>query len=167
MNQNCIVTHKVTNEIRYSYSKDYFLKPGTVAAKNACGEKSPNLYCDSPSHFDIQNGKMILNIPKGSVHLMYYSDNDTEEGILVPDEFRIQDYIIKYITFKLFEQISNQITDETFNQIQQKLMYAEKKSDEAFIMADIESKKQTIQQISKSIARTKNRYTNFKFKNGR
>jgi lipopolysaccharide export LptBFGC system permease protein LptF len=42
----------------------------------------------------------------------------------------------------VFETLSNQINDETFNQIQQKLVYYKQLHDEAFIMANIEIKKQ-------------------------
>ena len=38
--------------------------------------------------------------------------------------------------------LSNQTNDETFQQLQQKLVYYKQLSEEAFIMADIEIKKQ-------------------------
>lgn len=59
---------------------------------------------------------------------------------MIPDNFRIKEYIEAYIKYKMFETLSNVLTDETFNQINQKMMYYKSLSDEAFIMADLEIK---------------------------
>jgi hypothetical protein len=51
----------------------------------------------------------------------------------------IKEYI-SFLKFKVFEILTNQTNDETFNQLQQKLMYYKAAADEAYIMADIEIK---------------------------
>jgi hypothetical protein len=78
---------------------------------------------------------------------------------LVPDNFRIKEYI-SFLKFKVFEILTNQTNDETFNQLQQKLMYYKAAADEAYIMADIEIKKLpswAIQQIKKLKPKPKNK----------
>lgn len=62
---------------------------------------------------------------------------------MIPDNYRIKEFIEHFIKYKVFETLSNQLTDETFAQIQQKMLYYKGLADEAFVMADIEIKKQT------------------------
>ena len=47
-----------------------------------------------------------------------------------------------YIKFKLMEMLTNQVNDETFNQLQQKLKYYEDHYNEALILAFSEIKSQ-------------------------
>ena len=58
----------------------------------------------------------------------------------------------------MFETLSNQINDETFQQIQAKLAYYKQMSEEAFIMADIEIKKQDVYAKQRRIKNDLNRF---------
>ncbi len=158
--QKFVVTNKITSTIELSYKRKYLLKPGTIVSRNCCYACSPNLTCDSNEVFDIKDGKFLLNVPTGSIHLEYYAENADEE-LMVPDIFRVQDYIRKYLMFRVFETISNSVTDETFNQIQSKLQWYDRQQGEALIEAYGELKKQTLEQKMDSFKRTKNRYNRY------
>ncbi len=162
--KDCIVINEDTSEIEFIYRKNYLLRPGSITSKKCCDPCSPNLGCSSYETFDIQNGKIILNVPKGDIHLIYYADNEVDGEQLIPDIFRVQEYIKQYIIYKLFEQIANQVTDETFNQVQQKMIYYKQLSEEAFIEASIEVKKQTLDQKRKAISKQKSRYNQYRFR---
>ena len=77
---------------------------------------------------------------------------------MVPDNYRIKEYIELFIKYKMFETLTNQCNDETFNQLQQKMVNYKQLSDEAFIMADLEVKKQTVYQKRDNIKRSLNRF---------
>jgi hypothetical protein len=68
-----------------------------------------------------------------------------------------KEYIEVFLKFKVFEILTNQTNDETFNQLQQKLMYYKAAADEAYIMADIEIKNYHPGQYKKRIKKTLNR----------
>jgi hypothetical protein len=84
---------------------------------------------------------------------------------LIPDNFRIREYVEHFIKYKVFETLVNQINDETFNQLQQKLVYYKQLSDEAFIMADIELKKQTVWEKQRRIVTGLNRFNMYELPN--
>jgi ABC-type lipopolysaccharide export system ATPase subunit len=59
----------------------------------------------------------------------------------------------------------NQTNDETFNQLQQKLVYYKQLSDEAFIMADIEIKKQDVWTKQRRIRQQLNKFNMYELPN--
>ena len=65
----------------------------------------------------------------------------------------------------MFETLVNQTNDETFNQLQQKLVYYKGLSDEAFIMADIEIKKQDVWTKQRRIRQQLNRFNMYELPN--
>ena len=65
----------------------------------------------------------------------------------------------------MFETLSNQLVDETFQQIQQKLVYYKQLSEEAFIMADIEIKKQDVYTKQRRITQDLNRLNMYELPN--
>ena len=62
--------------------------------------------------------------------------------------------------------LTNQVTDETYNQMVKKLERYEKLSDEAFIMANIEIRKQTTWEKQRAIKRTLNRFGMYELPSG-
>lgn len=156
------VMHKVTNHVIYKFSRTALLTPGNIHTKAKCGECCKNTYAHTQYSFDIHSGKMVVNFPDGLIHLLYYAETLTDEGEqLVPDNFYIQEYIKKYIIYKCYYQLSNRVTDESFNQIQSKKQEADREQAEAFIIASTEMKKDTpadkIRKIGKSY-RSFNKY---------
>jgi hypothetical protein len=153
--------YKTNNQTAMSYRKEYLLKPGNISARQHCdvnytqawdfygNELAPiNNFTPGAStydSFDVRDNKFVTNFRSGIVHLIFYAqDYDTLGNQLIPDNFRIREYLEHFIKYKVFETLVNQINDETFNQLQQKLVYYKQLADEAFIMADIEIKKQDV-----------------------
>jgi hypothetical protein len=100
------------------------------------------------------------------VHLIFYAtEYDSGGNQMIPDNFRIREYIEAFIKFKVFETLTNQLTDETFNQIQQKMLFYKQLADEAFIMADIEIKKQDPWTKQRRIKNDLNRFNMYELPN--
>jgi hypothetical protein len=150
--------YKTNHQMTRSYRQSYLLKPGNISARGNCdvnysssleqyGQFS-NLSGNVPfgstyDSFDIRNNKFVTNFRNGIVHLiMYATDYDEIGNQLIPDNYRIREYVEHFIKYKVFEMLTNQTNDETFNQLQQKLVYYKQLADEAYIMAEMEIKKQ-------------------------
>lgn len=157
------LAYKTTHEVISYHTKQYLLKPGNISTVNKCHTDSLNLRSQSPDTFDITNNKFRVNFVNGTVYLLFYAKNyDEYTGYqLVPDNFRILEYIEAFIKYKVFEQLSNQVTDETYNQIAQKKAEYKAASDEAFVIADIESKKETMYDKARKAVREKNRFNKY------
>lgn len=159
------VVTKTQTEVTHPIRLKYLLTPGNVHAKRECDLGCLNVnargfgFCNSELTFDIRDSKLVTNFREGDVLLIYYSEQQDEAGYqLVPDNYRIQEYIEAFLKQKIFEQLYNQITDETFNQIERKYMMYKQMADEAYILADIEVKKKTIFEKAKDIRRDQHRF---------
>jgi len=91
----------------------------------------------------------------------YVKDYDNNDYQLVPDNIRIKDYIKAYLKYKCFETIYNNVSDETLRQIEGKLVYYERKADEARVMAETEIRMQTIQKQIMSVKSQRNRFNKY------
>lgn len=137
--------YKTNNERNITYKKTFLLKPGNISTKSRCSADCKNFGSSAPDSFDIRDNKFVVNFSCGKVYITFYAtEYDNSGNQMIPDNFRIKEYLEAYIKYKMFETLSHQITDETFNQINQKMIYYKSLSDEAFIMADLEMKKQTV-----------------------
>lgn len=142
--------YKTNNQIPRSFRREFLLMPGNISAIRNCGVnynmndlKFNTPGSSSANSFDIRDNKFVTNFREGTVQLLFYAtEYDCSNNQLIPDNFRIREYVEAFIKYKVFETLSNQLTDETFEQIQKKLAYYKQLSEEAFIMADIEIKKQ-------------------------
>jgi hypothetical protein len=135
--------YKTNNEMNQTFNKEYLLKPGNISVEKYCDLDCRNFGSSAADSFDIHGNKFITNFREGNVYLIFYSKETDKNGYqLIPDNYRIREYLESYIKFKVFEQLSNQIVDETFNQIQAKLQRYEAAYNEAFVLADLELKKQ-------------------------
>lgn len=173
--------YKTNNATAIAYQRLYLLKPGTISAKKNCGVDYVNNWefyqNPTPLHnftpgasgydsFDIRDNKFVTNFRNGVVHLVFYAtEYDGVGNQLMPDNYRIREYIEAFIKYKVFETLSNQVNDETFNQIQQKLVYYKQLADEAFIMADIEIKKQDAWTKQRRIKNDLNRFNMYELPN--
>jgi hypothetical protein len=178
--------YKTNQEVARSYKQEYLLKPGNISARANCGVN----YTDNWSFyeptvqgqggvagnftpgsagidsFDVRDNKFVTNFRKGVVHLLFYATEYDEIGNqLIPDNYRIREFVEAFIKFKVFETLTNQTNDETFNQLQQKLMYYKQLHDEAFIMADIEVKKQDAWTKQRRIKNDLNRFRKYELPN--
>ncbi len=150
--------YKTNQQVARAIRKEYLLKPGNISCQGKCDVSYTDawqFYSNVPpvheftpgsagyDSFDIRDNKFVTNFRCGVVHMIFYAtDYDAVGNQLIPDNYRIREYVEAFIKYKVFETLSNQINDETFNQIQTKLAYYKQLSEEAFIMAYIEIKKQ-------------------------
>ncbi len=138
--------YKTNNEIARSYKKQYLLTPGNITVnKDSNLSYNPNSipFSSSLTSFDIRDNKFVTNFRNGIVYLLMYTTSyDDTENQLIPDNYRVREYIEAFLKYKMFEILTNQINDETFNQLQQKMQMYRMASDEAYIMAENEIKKQ-------------------------
>lgn len=174
--------YKTNNSVARSYRDDYLLKPGNISAQAKCavgyndnwefyghagsplGSFTPG--ASSVDSFDVRDNKFVTNFRNGVVHLIFYAtEYDNSGNQMIPDNYRIREYIEAFIKYKIFETLSNQINDETFQQIQQKLVYYKQMSEEAFIMADIEIKKQDAWAKQRRIKNDLNRFNMYELPN--
>ncbi len=161
------VTYKTQGSQTYTYRKSYLLKPGNVAKDPECRLACANYGSSSIDSFDVRGNKFFTNFRCGNVYILYYSqETDENDNQLIPDLPKVKQYIEDYLKYKVFEQLSNIVTDETFNQIQQKLGSYEQKANESFIIAQTELKKETPYDKQRAAIRTRNRFNRFKISNG-
>ena len=173
--------YKTNHQMTRGYRRSYLLKPGNISARSKCDvtytdawkftATNPHLNEFTPNSagfdsFDIRDNKFVTNFRCGIVHLVFYAlEYDGGGNQMIPDNFRIREYIEAFIKYKIFETLSNQINDETFEQIQKKLAYYKQLSEEAFIMADIEIRKQDVYAKQRRIKQDLNRFNMYELPN--
>lgn len=173
--------YKTNNSVTRGFAHNYLLKPGNISARQNCGVEYTNnweFYSEAPpiheftpgsasyDSFDIRDNKFVTNFRNGVVHLIFYATEYDEIGNqLIPDNYRIREYVEAFLKFKIFEMLTNQTNDETFNQLQQKLMYHKQAYEEAYIMAEIEMKKQTPWEKQRRIKNDLNRFNMYELPN--
>jgi hypothetical protein len=158
--------YKTNNSVNRLYHKQYLLKPGNISVRANCTLDCANLGSSSADSFDIRDNKFVTNFRNGTVLLTFYAtEYDVVGNQMIPDNYRIREYVEAFIKYKVFEMLSNQLTDETFQQIQSKLVYYKQLSEEAFIMADIEIKKQTAWEKQRRIKNDLNRFNMYELPN--
>lgn len=158
--------YKTNNSMNRSVQRQYLLKPGNISVKAHCSMDCANLGSSSADSFDIRDNKFVTNFRNGVVHLVFYAyEFDVIGNQMIPDNYRIREFIEAFIKYKVFETLTNQINDETFNQIQQKMVNYKQLADEAFIMADIEIKKQDVYAKQRRIVQDLNRFNMYELPN--
>lgn len=173
--------YKTNQEVPRAYRHQYLLKPGNISARSHCDVSYTDAWDFTASplpvreftpgsagydSFDIRDNKFVTNFRNGVVHMIFYAtEYDGGGNQLIPDNYRIREYIEAFIKYKIFETLANQINDETFNQLQTKLVYYKQLSEEAFIMADIEIKKQDAYAKQRRIKQDLNRFNMYELPN--
>ena len=174
--------YKTNNQVARSFTQSYLLKPGNISARRNCSldyNNNPEAYgyngvannssspgSSSVDSFDIRDNKFVTNFQRGVVQIIFYANEyDGAGNQMIPDNYRIREYIEAFIKYKMFETLSNQVNDETFQQIQQKLVYYKQLSEEAFIMADIEIKKQDVYAKQRRVTQDLNRLNMYELPN--
>jgi len=158
------VTHRVNGHVLMNFKTTFLLRPTPHVLAN-CNMFCANRGSRSDNEFDIRDGKIITNFSTGTVYMVYYAESTTEDGDqLIPDNVYVKEYLRKYIMYKVFEQLSNQITDETFNQVSQKMMYYKKEADDAFIEAEVKLKMETSNMKRRAMVKLKNRNNEYRIR---
>lgn len=157
--KDVMVTFKTTNQFVMSYSYAALLKPGNVNVLDSCSNDCANIHSTCPDSFDIRDNKVVVTFPEGTLHMVYYkTELDENENQLIPDFIEFTDMLEHYLKFKCFEQIFNNITDETFNQVNLKYQMYKALYDEKLIICRSAIRQQTIYDVVKSINQQKNRF---------
>jgi hypothetical protein len=142
------------------------LKPGNISVRGNCTLDCANFASSAADSFDIRDNKFVTNFRNGIVHLVFYATEYDQGGNqLIPDNYRVREYIEAFIKYKVIETLTNQTNDETFNQLQTKLAYYKQLAEEAFIMADIEIKKQDPYAKQRRIVQDLNRFNMYELPN--
>lgn len=158
--------YKTNNEFNVSYKRQYLLKPGNISTKRHCTLDCANLGASGPDSFDIRDNKFTTNFKCGKVHLVFYAtEYDDNANQMIPDNYRVKEYIEAFLKYKMFETLVNQVNDETFNQLNQKLGYYKSLSDEAYILAETEIKKQDAYAKIRGIKRQLNSFNKYELPN--
>ena len=169
--------YKTDNSTVFTYERKYLLKPGNISVKKQCDvgymsnwsnfsqdrlNKQFVPYSSTYDSFDIRDNKFVTNFRSGVVNLIFYAtEYDNVGNVLIPDNYRVMEYIEAFIKYKMFETLMNTVTDETSKQIEGKLQYYKTLSDEAFIMAEIELKKQTMWQKQLKVKKQLRRFNKY------
>lgn len=157
--------YKTTTDEIYTQKISYLLKPGNANAILHCGNGCPNIGAQSNETFDIRDGHFHTTFREGDVYLTYYAeDRDDLNNILVPENEVIEEYIMAYLKYKIFETLWNNVTDETYNQIETKYRTYAQLKDEAFINAQTETKKRTIYQKVEAMRKSANRLNRYRLR---
>jgi len=158
-----LVVHKQTQSHVFSYQFSHPLQPGNLQARNRCGEGCLNLNTTSPDTFDISCSDLLVSFNEGIVHLVYYGNGlDPEDDMqMIPEDYWVQDFIMKYIRFKMFDKIWMISNDETFNQSKLRRDVAQAEYYDAKVMAESNLKRETKQKASIRMSRVENRYNKY------
>lgn len=160
-------TYKTNDATSYTYQKNFLLKPGNISRDGDCDYECKNYGASVSDSFDIQGSKFTTNFSEGDVYLIYYKEEkDDNDNQMIPDDFRIKEYIEAFLKQKLFEQLACTVTDESYNHIMQKAQIYERKADEAYVLATTEGKKQTVYDKQRNWIRTLNKNNRYKLRNG-
>jgi len=156
--QNCDVSYTNTWSEYGTYNCE--TNSGCINDYSSYGDNPlSNPYSSSFDSFDIRDNKFVTTFRTGTVYLIFYAtDYDGIGNQLVPDNYRVKEFIESFLKYKMFETLTNQCNDETFNQLQQKMIYYKAIADESYIMAEIEIKKQTVHEKQRRIKQTLNRH---------
>jgi len=170
--------YKTNHQSTRSFRKQQLLKPGNISARKHCDvnymndwEKQSHVHETNPHGsdaltFDVRDNKFVVNFRNNAVYLIFYStEYDDVQNQMIPDNYRIKEYIEAFIKFKMFETLTNQTNDETFNQLQQKMVYYKQLSDETFILANTEIMKKTVNEKQMQIKQTLNRFNMYELPN--
>lgn len=161
-NPDIVQVVQKTNEY-YSpapFRMKYLLTPGDDFTREMCGmgSGSLNLRMTDTSKFHLERGKITTEFREGDIYLKYYADEEDCEGNqLIPENYRIEQFILAYLKAKLYEFLWNTDSGETFNQSLKKYEMYQQMADEAYILADIEMKKQTMEKKAYNIYRDTHR----------
>lgn len=158
--------YKTNQQVAVEYHRQYLLKPGNISVQAHCDLQCANFGSSSADSFDIRDNKFVTNFRNGVVHLVFYSTAyDGAGNELIPDNYRIREFVEAFIKYKVMETLTNQVNDETYNQLERKMMNYKQQADEAFIMADIEVKKQDSWAKQRRIIQDLNRFNRYELPN--
>ncbi len=148
--------YKTTNDEVFKFTVSHLLVPGNIKTKENCGLPFLNEFENQSNDvYSISDNKINVTFSSGKIYLVYYSKEfDCNDNQLIPDSYRIKEFIKAFIKQKLYEQIFNMASDQTFNQSVRNFEMYKQFADEAFILAEIDEKKDTLEKKIYRIRKT-------------
>lgn len=154
--------YKTTHTVAFTTTKKYLLKPGNLYPSCPNDLWCANHNSASPDTYDVRDNKFVTTFKSGNVYLQYYSTRvDEAYNPLIPDDYRVKEFIEAFLKQKIFEAVFNQTTDETFNQSAQKAQMYKQMADEAYILAVTEEVKEDVYRKQRAIWRLQHRNNRF------
>jgi len=111
--------YKTNQSVARGIAKSYLLKPGNISARSNCSVEytnawqfasvAPSVHEFTPGSagydsFDIRDNKFVTNFRCGVVHLIFYvTEYDCTGNQMIPDNYRIKEFIETFIKYKVFE----------------------------------------------------------------
>jgi len=146
------IVERTTNRLLNTYDIVTRLRPASLQAKNMCEDSRFKKFYDYPYYYDVNGRILTTNHPDGELLIRYKRYRTDDEGYpMVPDHVTMQDLVQYYLRYKIFEQLWNSVTDESYAQMQNKMQYYEQKYNDALIMARTEFIAPSFQQQKESI----------------
>lgn len=168
IDKNYTVTMKTTGEILLQYKLAALLRPGNHNALMNCSSDCANIFTQGLDTFDIRDNKILTSFSDGVLHLIYYKiELDEDEYQLIPDLVEFTDYLESYLKYKIFENIYNSTTDESFNQVERKYLMYKQEAAEKYISALTAFRRQSIYQVAEGIKKQNNRFSMYEKMMGR
>lgn len=143
---DCVtIVEKSRGTVMFTFKLSHLLTPGNIYTSTLC-ESS----CDrgqgsnSLNSYDIHGKKIVVRFRTGTLYMTYYEESyDENYNQMIPDFPEFENYLKNYLKYKCFEVIYNSITDETFKQVESKLLFYKQQQEEAFIIVKGELMKKT------------------------
>ena len=167
-----VVTHKVMEQMMFRFHVTGMLKPGNFKTIGKCANDSPNLDAYCIDTFDIVGDKLVTSFAQGTVYMAYFAENEIvpeDEGpdagyYMIPDNDPFEKYLIAYLRYMVYQQLFDQSTDESFNQIKAKREDAEDKMWHAYTNAKAYAVNQDIYSVERAIVRSYNKNNRFRIR---
>lgn len=150
--------YKTTNEVIFSIKRTHLLSPGNISVNDHCTWDCANKGTTSIDTFDIRDNKFITNFREGVVYVVFYEEQYMENGYqLVPDNIRVLEYIEATLKYKIYSQLCDIVPDEQFRRMEAKKEEAKADMYEKQVLAEIEVKKETVDQKVRAIKQVRRR----------
>jgi len=170
--------YKTNHQSTRTFKRQHLLKPGNISARGNCDLNYVRFWDDAPARgenpysntldsFDIRDNKFVTNFRHSAVYMIFYAtEYDNIGNQMIPDNYDIREYIEAFLKYKMFETLTNQVNDETFKQLQEKMMFYKQQSDEKLVLARTEIMKQTSWEKQRRIKETLNRFNMYELPTG-
>lgn len=134
---------------RRMYPSDYSL------CMNSCRPKLDS----GPDSYQIVGNSIYTVSDMDVVHMVYYEESRNEEGeLMIPDDVRLKDVIINYITMKLYKKLYDNTSDESVSTLRVKYSESKLEYNMSYTAYDTWLKKQTKSGLTNSINNSRNRF---------
>jgi hypothetical protein len=159
-----IVTHKVMQQLNFSFRVTGMLKPGNFRTIDRCHEGCPNRDVWCVDTFDIVGNSLHTSFREGTIYLAYYAskaEQDETGYYLISDNDPFQKYVYYYLRFMVFQQMFDQSIADDFNQARAKRDDAEKRMWDSYQNAKAYAVSDDIYGLEKRIVRSYNKNNKF------